>query len=329
MSPSRFWQVNGHEALTLENAHLRVTVLPEKGADIYELVYLPSGIDCLMKTPAGLRPPAAEPAGFLDNYEGGWQELFPNANDACEYGGHAIPFHGEAALRPWRVEVRTEGDAPEARFSADMRLLPFRLVKTLRLLADEPLLEAEYSVENIGEEPLHYIWGEHIVLGAPFLEAGCRFEAAGGTIMTLPDLYEPATATLAPGQRGEWPYAEGRDGRSVDVRCVPGPEARSHDDFILGDLPEGRATVTNERLRLEVDLRWDRGCYRYLQVWTPYGGSDAPPLTGIYGLGIEPYVSRFPLDRAVLAGEARVLAPGAVDRTTLRLRYGPIEGRSR
>ena len=56
----------------------------------------------------------------------------------------------------------------------------------------------------------------------------------------------------------------------------------------------------------------------------PYGGSDAPPLTGMYGLGVEPYVSRYPLARAMAAGEARVLAPGESLETTLRFRFGPL-----
>ena len=303
-------------------------MLPEKGADIYEVVYVPTGVDCLMKTPSGLKPPTGHRQGhFLDNYEGGWQELFPSANDACEYRGRAIPFHGEAALRPWVTRVLAEGPAPRVEFSADMTILPFRLTKVLALSPDEPVLEVAYSVENTGEEPWHYNWGEHIVLGAPFLEAGCRFDMAGGSIATLPTIFEDATAILAPGQAALWPFAEGRDGRPVDLRAVPGPEAHTHDDCFIGELPSGWLRVSNERLGLAVDLDWDADFYRYLAVWTPYGGSDAPPLTGIYGLGIEPYVSRYPLSEAVAAGEARLLAPRQVDQTTLRFRFGPLAER--
>ena len=327
MSPMRFGEINGHPAVTLENDYLRVTVLPEKGADVYEIVYRPAGIDCLMKTPSGLMPPTGRPQGhFLDNYEGCWQELFPNANDPCEYRGRAIPFHGEAALRPWITRPRAEGDAPRVEFSADMTVLPFRLAKTLALDPAAPILTVDYAVTNAGDEPWHYNWGEHIVLGAPFLERGCRFELPGGAIATLPTIFEDATAILAPGQQTTWPYAATRDGQRVDLRRVPGPEAHTHDDCFIGEMPEGRLTVTNDRLSLAVDIAWDRAYYRYLAVWTPYGGSDAPPLTGIYGLGVEPYVSRYPLAEAVTHGEARLLAPAATDQTTLRFRFGPVEG---
>lgn len=324
MSPARSALIHGHPAVILENDLLRVAVLPEKGADICEISYLPAGIDCLMKTPAGLKPPTGEPQGhFLDNYEGGWQELFPNANDACEYDGRPIPFHGEAALRPWTARVSDDGPAPRVEFGAEMRLLPFRLRKVLSLSPAEPLLEIGYTVENTGDEPYHYNWGEHIVAGAPFLEGGCRLEMPGGVIETLPVVFEEATAILAPGQRSSWPYAQARDGGRVDLRHIPGAEAHTHDDCFVGELPEGRLRVINPRLDLAVELSWEKDYYRYLAVWMPYGGSDAPPLTGIYGLGIEPYVSRYPLAEAVEKGEARLLAAGQAEGTTLRFRFGP------
>src|SRR5512140_3800094 len=106
MSPVRSETINGHPALYLENDLLRVSVLPHKGADIYEIIHLPTGIDCLMKAPVGLRPPGeGRQYAFLDNYEGGWQELFPSGNAECTVEGVRVPFHGEACLLPWDVEV--------------------------------------------------------------------------------------------------------------------------------------------------------------------------------------------------------------------------------
>ncbi len=80
--------VNGHLAVCLENEQLRVGVLPHKGGDIFEFVHKTAGgsehVQVLMQSPWGLKPPRHRPPlDFLENYEGGWQELFPNANDAC------------------------------------------------------------------------------------------------------------------------------------------------------------------------------------------------------------------------------------------------------
>lgn len=324
MSPVRFDTIHGHSALYLENELLRVSVLPRKGADIFEIVHLPSGIDCLMKTPAGLRPPGeGRQKAFLDNYEGGWQELFPSGNAGCTVDGVAAPFHGEAALLAWDVNVLADGAGAAVRLSTDTTIFPFGLTKTLVLQPGEPLLRVTWAVTNRGDRPLPYSWGQHLVLGAPFLEAGCTLDVPATTISTDSEILEPATAVLAAGQAERWPHAAGREaGAKVDLRRIPGPEVHTHDDVFLGGLAEGRCTVTNPRRNLAVSLRWDAAFYRYLALWMPYGGSDAPPLTGSYGLGIEPFTSRDNLAGAIEAGEARYVAPGGTEETALEFGYG-------
>ncbi len=42
-----------------------------------------------------------------------------------------------------------------------------------------------------------------------------------------------------------------------------------------------------------------------------------PPLTGIYGIGLEPWVARYPLAKAVEEGQARCLEAGASLETEL------------
>jgi hypothetical protein len=321
MSPVQWGTIRGHRALYLDNGLLRVSVLPGKGADIYEVIHLATGIDCLMKAPRGLQPPGEAPqAAFLDNYEGGWQELFPSGNAACEINGVQVPFHGEAALTSWHAEVPDE-DAAAVRLTAETRIFPFRLSKTLALMPGAAVLRVTWSVENRGSEALPYSWGQHLVLGAPFLEAGCTLDVPATTISTDPEILEPATAVLAAGQLEAWPYAAGRGGERIDLRSIPGPEVHTHDDAFLGGLSEGRCTVTNPRLDLALSLRWDAAFYRYLALWMPYGGSDAPPLTGIYGLGVEVFTSRDNLAGALAAGEARYLRPGEMHETTLELSY--------
>src|SRR3974377_1121168 len=99
--------LNGCRALQLDNDLISVTVLPDKGADIYSFVSKPHNLDVLWKSPWQPRPgvPAAmaalSEAAWLDQYEGGWQVLFPNAGDACAYRGAALSFHGEASASPW------------------------------------------------------------------------------------------------------------------------------------------------------------------------------------------------------------------------------------
>src|SRR5581483_10147868 len=317
--------VEGWLSLVLESEALRVTVLPHKGADIYSLVDLRSGVDVLFKAPWGLRPPGASPLEgsgddeFLWNYEGGWQELLPSVNEACIYRGRRIPFHGEVATLPWEHEVMDDADGIQ--LWTRCRQTPFRLERTMRLQGDT--LELTGTVANESDEPAHLVWGHHCVVGAPFLEAGCRLEVAARTIVTAPELWEPETARIEPGQRTEWPHAPLRAGGTVDLREIPGPEAGSHDDLYVTDFVDGALSVTNPRLGLRFELGWDPDVFRYVVLWQPYGGALAQPLAGSYALGVEPWTSRFNLERALEAGEAVELGGGERFESTVRARVRP------
>jgi hypothetical protein len=301
--------ISGWTVFTLENDELRVTVLPEKGADIVGFVHKPSGVDPLFRAPWGLQPPGAPPRegsdghAFLENYAGGWQELFPNVNDPCEYRGRTLPFHGEVATLPWTCSP--DGEALHC--SVSCTLTPFRLDRDMRL--DGPSLVLDETVTNESDEPAHFVWGHHCVLGPPFVEAGCLLQVPAQRIETMPEMWED-TARLEPGQRSPWPHARLRDDRGeVDLSQVPGPEAGSHDDVYLTDLAGGWVAVENPRIGLSFRLDWDPEVFRWIIAWQPYGGARAMPLAGSYALGIEPWVTRRNLAEAIDAGEAVELEP--------------------
>jgi len=299
--------INGHDALIIENELLKIVILPRKGADIYELVDKRLGVNFLLKTPQGLLPPAeVEPKDFLDNYEGGWQELFPNTDSSCEYNGTSLPFHGEVALLPWEFVVeRDDAEETSVRFIVRCRRTPFELQRLMRLREGKADLEIEEVVINHSEAPAELVWGHHLVLGGDFLEEGCRIEMPARLLTTRDELYEPATARLAPGQREPWPNARGRrEGESIDLRYIHGPALHSHDEIFITELSRGQFAVTNPRLRLRFALEWDESVFPWVVLWQPLGGSDAPPLTGIYGLGIEPWVWPDNLESAVKQGKA-------------------------
>ncbi len=308
--------VAGWRALVVADDVLSATVLSDKGAEIHSLLHRPSGTELLFHAPWGLAPPDAPPRegadghAFLERYAGGWQELFPSANDPTVYRGETIPFHGEVASLPWVCEP--DGDA--LRCSVRSERTPFRLERTMRV--EDGRLVLDETVTNEGDEPAHFVWGHHLVLGPPFLEAGCTLEVPARTIETIPEAWEE-TARLEPGQREAWPNARLRGGGTVDLSDVPGPEAGSHDDVYLTDLDGGWATVTNPRLGLRFRLEFDHRVFRWLIAWQPYGGARAMPLTGAYALGVEPWVSRLPLGEAAARGEAIELAPGTSFSTSL------------
>jgi Domain of unknown function (DUF4432) len=319
--------VAGWRSVVLENDDIRVVVLPDKGAEIHQIIDLRSGTEILFAAPWGLQEPGAPPLpgsaedAFMWNYAGGWQELFPSVNEPCTYRGKEIPFHGEVASLPWQHEV-LDGDGREARvrFWTRSRLTPFLLERVLSLREGEATLAIEETVVNDSAEDAQFVWGHHCVVGPPFLEAGCRLEIPARTIVTSPDLWEPETARLEAGRRAPWPLAPLRAGGTVDLRDIPGVETGSHDDLYVTDLEAGWLAVSNPRLDLTFRLEWDHGLFGWIVLWQPYGGAAAPPLTGSYALGIEPWTSMLCLEKAVAAGVATELAAGASLTTSLKAR---------
>lgn len=325
MASVSFGEETGWPSVELESDALHVVVLPDKGAEIHRLVHRESDVDVLFTGPWGLRPPGAPPLEgsgddeFMWNYAGGWQELFPSVNESCSYRGRRIPFHGEVATLPWEHEVVSDGGGrAEVRFTTRCRATTFELERTLRVEDGRPVLEIESVATNVGDEPAHFVWGQHCVLGAPLLEDGCRLELPARTIVTRPELWEPETAALRPGQREAWPNALLREGGTTDLREIPGPERGSHDDIYVCDLEATWLAVTNPRLGLTFRLEWEPAELAWVILWQAYGGADAPPLTGSYALGVEPWTSRLNLEDALASGEAIELEPGGRFATRFR-----------
>ncbi|MDZ7837375.1 MAG: hypothetical protein U5N58_05175 [Actinomycetota bacterium] len=104
--------------LFLENRYLRVGILLDKGSDIFEFLYKPLDMDMVWLSPFGIRNPQrfnltkSQPAGrFMDYYQGGWQEIFPNGGGSCQHQGIEWGQHEEAALLPWSYRILS--DEPE------------------------------------------------------------------------------------------------------------------------------------------------------------------------------------------------------------------------
>ena len=91
---------HGVRCVRMSNNLISIDVLPDKGADIYALVHKATGIDVMWKSPTGLRGPHEgrfspdSQVAWLEQYEGGWQEIAPNGGDPGVYKGVELSFHG-------------------------------------------------------------------------------------------------------------------------------------------------------------------------------------------------------------------------------------------
>lgn len=306
----------GYRTVTLENDRLRVTILADKGTDIIEFLYKPKDVDFLWRTREGLRPrylpSSVRPSGtFMDNYEGGWQELFPNCGNRSVHQGAELGQHGEVASLPWRYAiVRDDPEEIAVRFEVRTVRTPFHLVKTLTLRRGESMLRISERVINEGGQPVDYLWGHHPALGHPFLDEHCRVDVPPCRIRTLAE-YTNAQTRLKCDQLVDWSVAETQTGERVDISLIPAPDVQANDMVFLEGITDGWFAVTNAREQVGFAMRYPAEVFKVLWYWQVYRGAFDYPFWGAtYNIALEPCVSLPVLEKAANSGAALTLEAG-------------------
>ena len=314
----------GVRAVRIENDLIATTILVDKGADIYELIYKPKGMDVLWKSPAGLRPTGrgvptafASEAAWLEYYAGGWQEIFPNGGPACVYKGVELSFHGEASVAPWEWEVLEQSEAvAEVRFTVRLFRSPFRIQRIMRVEAGQPMLILRERITNEAGEPMDYMWGHHPAYGAPFLSQHCRIDI-GTTHVRADDEYVGVNNPLALDVRYTWPLAG-----EVNLAQVPEDRAPRAMLAYFTDFAAGWYGITNTQLGFGVGLVWPKAAFPYAWFWQELRGSPGFPwYKQAYVMAIEPF-SSIPSQGLLAAmqkgGTHRTLQPGETVEAELR-----------
>ena len=312
--------------IAMENRYLRVSILVDQGADIYELRYKPLDVDVLWRAPQELLPPGRNIAPtaraegvFLDYLHGGWQEILPNGHLNCEYKGASLGQHGEVSVLPWSVQVRE--DTPEqvsVTLAVRTRRTPFYLERTMSLSRGDAVLTIDERVVNEGREPMDFMWGHHPAYGAPFIAEGCEMKLPPGTRIHIPEGNRGAHCRYPAGVSSDWPSApslRSEDGGFARVDRILGPAFQSDDSFYM-TVPEGWYELHNPALELGLKMTWDAQVFPYVWCWQVYGGAFGYPYYGrTYNVAVEPFTSPIAtLAENAARGAARRLSPGeAID----------------
>src|SRR5579863_4625454 len=291
-------RVNGLRAVEMENDWLRVTILPDVGAKIYDLVCKRTGREVLWHNPRILPQKYAIESNFDNYWCGGWDEGFPTC-DECDHAGEHYPNLGELRSVHWNLASAgtTAGNAV-AVLTAFGPISPVRAKKTVILRADQPVLTVQYGIKNLGRLPLEFIWGTHPALkpGARML---LRIPAKTGIVgqASRPSLGDP-------GQRYDWPMVETRSGVS-DMSHTQPADAGVLCGHYATDLEAGWYAVEDEATGDGFLLTFPLSLCPYLWMWLSYGG-----WRGYHHVIIEPWTS-CPVNLATAVKErtARRLEP--------------------
>lgn len=322
------WTYRGLRTAVLENELLRIVVLIDKGADIYQFVHKPTDVDFLWRSPWGvvdqtrLQPTTgAGESLWMDLYEGGWQTVLPGGGNASRYRGADLGIHAEVSTMPWNCQIVE--DTPEKasiRFWVRGLRTPFSCEKTLALTSGSSVLEINEAIVNEAEETAHCVWGQHIALGAPFLSEDCVVDIPGGTLTNHHEDHHPNNRLKA-GAEGTWPWTEGRDGNRIDLSKIPPKSLRAYDLSYVSEMPDGWYAVTNQKTGLGWGVVYPKDLFRYLWFWQSIGGGYGYPWWGrTYNIGLEPFTgySNEGLAGAVENGTALTLEAGQRVEATIK-----------
>jgi hypothetical protein len=298
---------NGVAGIRLQGDLISLSVFPDAGGKILELVHRPTGFNLLWQNPrVGLKPTYAG-AAFDDMWCGGWDELFPT-DAPCTLDGNTYHDHGDLWFGPWEWSVE-RGDAEEAtlylrRFTVS---LPCLMEKWISLRRDAPAVAFRHRLSNLGTQSVPFVWNLHV---AHAIEPDSRVHLPAGRVGVEP----PFWGRVAEGiDELSWPVHADESGARHDLSRLPGPEAGRTEWLFARDLREGWCAVTHPSKGVGLELAFDREVFSTVWLWGVFGG-----WRGHYVLLTEPCTSTpGSLADNVARGQAATLEPGDVLETSV------------
>lgn len=289
---------DGVPGIGLETDELRVTVFPEAGGKVLDLVDRRTGLNLLWQNPRVplMRTHAGAP--FEDVWCGGWDELFPT-DAPCTVDGNAIHDHGDLWIGSWECAlVDQDGDSATLHLRRFSPSLPCLVEKWLTLAEGTPELRTRYRLTNLGPGPIAFVFSLHVphALGpGSTLHLPASRIAVEPPYVGRPPLGESACPWPGPGGEG-------------DLSRLPGPESGLTEWLWTRDLAGGWCAVSHPGPGVGLALAFDPAVFPTVWLFGVYGGWRGhhflltEPATGPPGS----------LATAVESGTAATLAPGAV-----------------
>jgi galactose mutarotase-like enzyme len=295
------WSIHGFDALILENAALRVTVLPELGGKVLELVDKPADRDLLWHNPRLSPRRAPYRAEFDDWWCGGWDEVFPTGDVAC-LDKEPLPYMGELWSVPWSVRDGRSGSETCVTTSVQTTMTTARFERSLELRSDDPVLHARYRITNIGMRPMSFLWGIHPALN---VTENHRIDVPASRMLVG---VSSGPSFGEAGQTYTWPLLEdpsSKDGRH-DMRLVRPAEEGVFGGHWATDLTQGWVAVTDQVARRGIAIAFPLDVFPVAWLWMTYGG-----YRGHRHVIPEPWTGRpMQLQDAIAARASLCLGPG-------------------
>ena len=300
--------------MSIENSHLRVTVLEEGGhiAEIFDKQASlnplwtpewpsiePSRYDAATHREYGGTVEASLLAGIMGHNV--CTDLFgaPSAEEAAA----GMPVHGETSLAGYDI---SEHDG-QLEVRAVLPLAQLRFERRLRL--HERAVRMQEAIENLSGTDRPIGWTEHVTLGPPFLQKGATQFRASATRSKVFEGVVGGGDYLEAGAEFDWPMAPRIDGGRTDLRVYTNaPRSSAYTAHLMDPQREPAFFVAfSPDARLAFGYVWKRADFPWLGIWEENGSRTSPPWnSAALTRGMEFGVSPMPESRRQMIDRGRL-----------------------
>ena len=306
LSVNTDWSYRGLRTVVLENRLLRVVILPEAGAKIWQITYKPFDADLLWNNPRIAPARLLGNSRYDDVWSGGWDELFPN-DEVALIEGESYPDHGELWTGEWQAEPFSNVDEVGVRLRCVTPISSIEVEKTIRLRLGLACLEFRHRFTNRGRTAFPFLWKLHPAMA---VSPQHRIDFPPMKVVVEPAF--PGTLAGAPAV-GEWPVLKTAAG-DVDLRRVTPEEARQLYFFYGTQMKGNWCALTNSATGLASGLQFDSEVFRCCWLFATYGGWRN------YNVAVLEPCTGYPLNFEAMkaAGRQLSLTPGETLQTNVR-----------
>jgi len=285
--------------LVVENERIKITVFPELGAKIYDIIDKENDVNFLWHN-LRVRPRHTHYGqNFDDVWCGGWDEILPTV-DSCEYRGDKLPYMGELWFKLWDFRVLSAQSEEVCLYTSTYTsILPFYFERWIYLKDNDSYVHLHYKITNKGPKTVDFLWGIHPALN---ISVSHRIDVPGKRCLVG---FSSSPEMGFVGQFYKWPFLHLRNNGSRDMRIIPETNPNLAGGHYITELEEGWFSLTDTKKKLGIGFIFPTDLLKVIWVWMMYGG-----WRGFYGIVPEPWTG-YPniLSEAIKKGRQRILEP--------------------
>jgi hypothetical protein len=305
----------GLPAVVYQNGSIRLTVLPGVGAKIVSLIDLRLNREWMSQPSVPVRALASLTDEWEKYDRSGWDECFPSVGGGFyptgPWAGTPLRGLGELWHRPWKWDARNGGVATRIyglRFPYE-----FKRHAVLR----GPVLDLNYSVENLSEVPFLGAWSMHPLLAA---QPGMRILLPTGAKMVIDGALEEQGGERYR-ERIAWPWL-GQDIGDEDLSSLR-PASKGHALKLFTERHEvARAALCDPGTGAWVGVEVDREIIPHFGVWVNEGRWPVPE-DRLYHVALEPTTGFADnLETAAAVGSGAIVPALGVQQWRVSLEFG-------